>query len=146
MPQVHLFIYGSLLAPSVLRALLDREPAQQAAWLPGFRRAALRGQAFPGIAPAAGARTAGALIDVCRRELGALDAWEDDFFQRRRVGVRLPAGGALDAQAYVLAPRYRHLLAARPWSAEDFVRRLAPACAQQARHWRRDRNPGLRHT
>jgi gamma-glutamylcyclotransferase (GGCT)/AIG2-like uncharacterized protein YtfP len=146
MPRLRLFIYGSLLAPAVLRALLDRQPAQQAAWLPGFRRAALRGPAFPGIVPAAGARASGALIDVCRRELGALDAWEDDFFQRRRVRVCLPAGGELDAQAYVLAPRYRHLAAVRPWSAEDFGRRRAPACAQQARHWRRDRNPGLRHT
>ena len=145
MPQVHLFIYGSLLAPPVLRALLDRQPCAQAAWLPDFRRAALRGQPFPGIVPAPGARTPGALIEVQRRELGMLDAWEDDFFRRRRVRVCLPGGNVLEAQAYVLNRRHRHLAAARPWSAA-VVGRLAPACAQQARRWRRDRNPGLRHT
>lgn len=146
MTRLRLFIYGSLLAPAVLRAVLRRLPVQQAAWLPDYRRAALRGPVFPGIVPVAGARTPGALIELSQRELHRLDAWEDDFFRRRRVQVCLPQGGALNAQAYVLAPRYRHLVSARPWSAEDFGRRRAPACAQQARHWRRDRDPGLRQT
>ncbi|WP_370305355.1 gamma-glutamylcyclotransferase family protein [Sinimarinibacterium flocculans] len=146
MSGVTLFVYGSLLAPSVLHALLDRAPVSLPARLPDYRRSALRGQRFPGIVPSAGAQTSGALIEVSRRELQWIDAWEDDFFERRRVRVLADRAGGHPVQAYVLAPRYRHLLAARGWCVDDFARRHAPACAEAARRWRRDRDPGLRHT
>jgi gamma-glutamylcyclotransferase (GGCT)/AIG2-like uncharacterized protein YtfP len=146
MPRVPLFVYGSLLAPAVLRALLDREPSHLAAQLPDYRRTALRGQSFPAIVPAVGAVTAGALIRVDRRELRRLDAWEDDFFYRCSVSIRLADGDASSAQAYVLAPRHRHLVAARSWEPDDFTRHHAAACALHARRWRRDRNLSLRHT
>lgn len=146
MRPVTLFVYGSLLVPRVLRALLDREPPLLPAYLPGHRRNALRGHDFPGIAPATGASTAGGLITVSTRELRCLDAWEDDFFCRRPVRVLLSDGSAVAAQAYLLAAQYRHLLGARAWRADDFARRRAPACANRARRWRRDRDLRLRHT
>jgi gamma-glutamylcyclotransferase (GGCT)/AIG2-like uncharacterized protein YtfP len=146
MPRIAVFVYGSLLAPVVLRALLDREPPQLAAQLRDFRRTALRGWTFPAVVPQLGAATAGALIRVDPRELRRLDAWEDDFFCRRSVSIRLANGAASSAQAYVLAPRYRQLVAARSWDPADFTRHHAAACALHARRWRRDRNPSLRHT
>jgi gamma-glutamylcyclotransferase (GGCT)/AIG2-like uncharacterized protein YtfP len=146
MPRIAVFVYGSLLAPVVLRALLDREPPRLAAQLPDYRRTALRGQTFPAVVPQRGAATVGALIRVDQRELRRLDTWEDDFFRRCRVGIRLAEGVAGLAQAYVLAPRHRQLVAARGWDPADFTRHHAAACALHARRWRRDRNPSLRHT
>lgn len=146
MSRAALFVYGSLLAPQVLRALLDRAPALQPARLQDYRRSALRGQIFPGLVPAAGAVTPGALIDVRPCELRRLDAWEDDFFCRRPVDIRLTDGIRVRAQAYLLAPRHRHLLAARAWMSADFERRHAAACTSRIRRWRRDRGTGLRHT
>lgn len=146
MRPVSLFVYGSLLAPQVLRALLDREPPVIPARLPDYRRSALRGQPFPGLVPAADAVTDGGVIHVSPRELHCLDAWEDDFFCRTAVTVRLGRDGALRTQVYLLAPAHRPLLSNRAWQPQRFIARLAPVSAHRARRWRRDRDRSLRHT
>ncbi|MES0873733.1 gamma-glutamylcyclotransferase family protein [Sinimarinibacterium thermocellulolyticum] len=146
MRSLTLFVYGSLLVPAVLRALLDRVPMLAAAELAEHRRCALRGQDFPGLVPASGARTCGAVIAVGVRELAYLDDWESDFFERSAVTVHMTDGSVLAAQAYLLAPAHRHLATTRTWTLHDFARRHASSCARRARIWRRDRDRRLRHT
>jgi hypothetical protein len=43
------FVYGTLLFPEVLQALLNRQPKAAAAVLRGFRRQSIRDQVFPGV-------------------------------------------------------------------------------------------------
>eukprot|EP00959_Pyramimonas_sp_CCMP1952_P151859 3177395-Pyramimonas_sp.AAC.2 len=45
------FVYGSLLAPEVLHALLGRVPKQSKASLKGYRRYSIKGRPYPGIRP-----------------------------------------------------------------------------------------------
>lgn len=42
------FVYGTLMYPEVLQALLDRQPRQSAALIRGFKRYCIQGQVFPG--------------------------------------------------------------------------------------------------
>lgn len=48
-PSTPIFVYGSLMYPSVLTALLGRCPPAQAAVLTGFRRLRIRGEVYPAL-------------------------------------------------------------------------------------------------
>lgn len=50
-PNAHLFVYGTLMFPDVLLALLGRVPDALAWTIPGWRRVTLRDRAFPGLVP-----------------------------------------------------------------------------------------------
>jgi len=49
LPSTPIFVYGSLMYPSVLTALLGRCPPAQAAVLTGFRRLRIRGEVYPAL-------------------------------------------------------------------------------------------------
>ncbi|MEQ1440287.1 gamma-glutamylcyclotransferase family protein [Fontimonas sp. SYSU GA230001] len=113
---VRVFVYGSLLVAAVLRAVLRRPAALQAARLDGYARRALRGSTFPGVVRRSGGITEGALALLSVRELRRLDRFEDDHYRRRPVRVTLADGRRITAQTYVLERRSRSLLARRDWS------------------------------
>lgn len=123
MKPLRVFVYGSLLVAPVVRAVLRRTPEPLPATLGGYRRMGLRGHDFPGIVRRRDARTAGAVLRVSGRELRRLDAFEDDFYLRRRVRVRLADGRRVGAMAYVLRANARRLTHARQWSCERFAAR-----------------------
>jgi hypothetical protein len=45
------FVYGTLMAPEVLKALINRVPPMKPAVIKGFRRYRVKGQVFPAIVP-----------------------------------------------------------------------------------------------
>lgn len=79
------FVYGSLLAPEVLHALLGRVPTHKPALLRGFRRYALRDRAYPGVVrvPESAAPDAfvhgNVLLNLAPREAHLLDLFEDEY-------------------------------------------------------------------
>ncbi len=118
-----LFVYGTLMTPAVMRAVIGRLPPREAAVLPDHRRHGLRGRVYPVVVPEAGAQVDGVLYTgLTPQELARLDRYEDDFYLRRRVTVRDATGRARTAWCYVLRPRSRVRLARRPWSHARFER------------------------
>ena len=60
------FVYGTLMADEVVRALIHRVPRARPAVVSGYRRHALRGQVFPGTVPAGATDTVtGKVRGVC---------------------------------------------------------------------------------
>ena len=60
------FVYGTLMADEVVRALIHRVPRARPAVVSGYRRHALRGQVFPGTVPAGATDTVtGKVCVVC---------------------------------------------------------------------------------
>jgi len=51
------FVYGTLMYPQVLQALINRVPTNAKAVVNGFSRHSIRGQVFPGVIPAAANNT-----------------------------------------------------------------------------------------
>ena len=78
------FVYGSLMAPEVLQALLGRVPDRTEATVRGYRRFAIKDRVYPALVRSRGdadgdARVRGELIrGMSRRELAVLDWFEDE--------------------------------------------------------------------
>lgn len=119
MPEA-LFAYGSLQLPEVFEAVTLNKPEGTPAVLKHFQRTKLKGFGFPAILPVLGEETSGVFYprlgaDVWRR----LDAFEDDFYERKAVAVQLADGSWGQASTYVLSETYRHLSRDEAWSLDD---------------------------
>jgi gamma-glutamylcyclotransferase (GGCT)/AIG2-like uncharacterized protein YtfP len=114
---VRLFVYGTLLFPEVLTALLGRVPPSAPAVAPGWRVAALAGRVYPGLAPdPASAATGAVLSGLDATELVLLDAYEDvDEADYARTDITLADGTA--------CPTYVWLGAVLPttWTPDAFA-------------------------
>ena len=115
-----LFAYGSLQLPEVFEAVTRQSRKGVPAVLRDFRRTKLKGFGFPALRPALGIETSGVLYpaldeDAWRR----LDAFEDDFYQRRAVTIHLSDTSLCLAYVYVLADGFLHLSLDEPWSLSD---------------------------
>jgi gamma-glutamylcyclotransferase (GGCT)/AIG2-like uncharacterized protein YtfP len=93
---VDLFVYGTLLFPEVLEALLHRVPAREPATAIGWRVAALPGRPYPGLVPRRGAAASGLVLSGLDRAEGRLlDAYEDSDYRLTEItladGRRCPS-------------------------------------------------------
>jgi gamma-glutamylcyclotransferase (GGCT)/AIG2-like uncharacterized protein YtfP len=101
-----LFVYGTLLAPDVMRRVCGQVPPAMPATLPGFVRGGIAGEPYPAIVRSPGACVHGLLYArVTASMLSRLDRYEGGLY--RRCVVEVDAGdGLCPAQAYVLDPAY----------------------------------------
>ena len=118
-----LFVYGTLMMPALLQAVCGRSFAPRPATLDAYARHRLHAQVYPAIVPNNGAAVTGLLCEGIDGPLWQrLDDWEGEFYTRRRVTVCDDTGALLDAQTYVLAGAYYHLLSSEAWSPKEFER------------------------
>jgi gamma-glutamylcyclotransferase (GGCT)/AIG2-like uncharacterized protein YtfP len=82
---VDLFVYGSLLFPEVMRALLSRMPNMTPATLAGWRVAALPGRVYPALVRAEALAKGQLVTDLTPKEWQTLDAFEDPVYDLRRL-------------------------------------------------------------
>src|SRR3982074_2116547 len=80
-----LFVYGTLLFPEVLQALLDRVPELIPASVAGWRVVALPGRVYPGLVLDSETATGFLIIDLATSEWQILDAFEDEQYELRRL-------------------------------------------------------------
>ncbi|KAI7742529.1 hypothetical protein M8C21_031266 [Ambrosia artemisiifolia] len=99
------FVYGSLLADDVVRALLRRVPKNSPAILHGYHRFSIKGRVYPAILPVENKKIIGrVLMDITAPELDILDKFEDYEYERRLVDVSLlDSSDVLQAYTYVWA-------------------------------------------
>ncbi|GII81505.1 hypothetical protein Sru01_64870 [Sphaerisporangium rufum] len=125
-----LFVYGSLLFPEVWHALLGWVPASTPAAVDGWRVAALPGQVYPVLVPA-GAVARGRLVTgLTLPEWRVVDAFEDDFYELRRLTTRDGRPG----WAYVADGTVE--VRADDWDARHFGTRELAAFVARCGDWR----------
>lgn len=114
---MRLFLYGTLLDPRVLAAMSGdpRLPRRaEPAWLPGYRRVALRGTPYPTLLPVetSEGEVRGVVVRAGPCALARLAAYEGPFYRLVPVRVLTPRGPRR-ARAWLAA----HWRAdpARPW-------------------------------
>lgn len=118
------FVYGTLQFGDVLAAVIGRRLEGRAATLPDYARYAVKREPFPGIVPEPGSTVRGLVFsDIDPVALGRIDAFEGELYHREVVRVHTDDGQEIDAQAYVMRPRYSALLADAPWDEDTFARR-----------------------
>lgn len=115
-----LFAYGSLQLQAIFEAVTQQSREATPAVLEGFRRTQLRGYGFPAIIPAPGMTTPGRIYPALEEDAWRrLDAFEDDFYDRKIVMLRTANGAFHEAYTYVLSPRFLHLSLDEPWSLDQ---------------------------
>lgn len=137
-----LFVYGTLLLPAVIEALIGRVPRRLPATLPDYRRYRLTDEVFPAIAIEPAAQVDGLVYrDLDDRELMIIDAFESSIYTRQRIQAQTGPGEIVIADAYVLADDHTRLLRRAPaWSLEEFTTYSSPSyirmCAEFQMSWR----------
>jgi gamma-glutamylcyclotransferase (GGCT)/AIG2-like uncharacterized protein YtfP len=125
---MHVFAYGTLLEPAVMRAVTGRRFGSQPAVLCSYARFRVRGAVYPGIIATPGALTEGAVYcDVDAVSLARLDTFEGALYDRVGLNVDVETGrraaGPMRAEVYVIRPSQRQRLSAEAWDPEEFRRR-----------------------
>lgn len=118
-----LFVYGTLLAPELLRAIIGRSLQGVPAVLSGYSCYRVRCAAYPAVTKKTGALTYGNLfsgIDPSQWE--SLDDFESNLYERHLVDVSLAAESNVDAYTYVIADAHRDRLTSEAWEFEHFRR------------------------
>jgi len=119
--MIDLFVYGTLQIPEVFQAVTGRNVPAEPARLAEHARYRLKGLSYPGLVVEDGAVTEGLLF---RRlgpgEVARLDAFEDDFYERRMVSVTTLAGETVEAETYIVPAASRHRIDPRPWCLDEF--------------------------
>lgn len=120
---MNLFAYGTLLDEEIMARVSGCRPARLPAILPGHRRHALIGKAYPAVVRQEGCTVQGiCYLNLPLRAWQALDLFEDEMYERVPVRIITDAGLTLSAETYLCRPEFRHLLAADDWSFADFLR------------------------
>jgi len=118
---MNVFTYGSLMFADVWSRVAGQSCPSRIATLHHFAAWKVRGESYPGLAPAPGQSTTGLLyLDVSADAAARLDAFEGPFYQRTPVTVRLADGTAIEAETYIVTPAHRHELEPATWDAEEF--------------------------
>jgi gamma-glutamylcyclotransferase (GGCT)/AIG2-like uncharacterized protein YtfP len=125
-----LFVYGSLLFPEVVQALLHRVPDRSPATAVGWHAVALPGRAYPTLVPGEGSASGLLMVDLNSGEWHLLDAFEDEVYQLRDLVL-------LDGRrgwAYVCDDTSQTLL--EDWDVERFAARDLAAYVDSCIAWR----------
>ncbi|EFN58718.1 hypothetical protein CHLNCDRAFT_140371 [Chlorella variabilis] len=146
------FVYGTLMYPEVLNALINRVPKMEPAVILGYQRYRIRGQVFPGtIRSAPDSQVAGmVLLDLQPDELEMFDEFEGDEYYKEGVEARLEGGAACPTTVYIWQDSLRSYLYGE-WDPQEFrereLERYVEMCAgfaadvQQQRRWKGEFQP-----
>ena len=136
------FVYGSLMAPEVLQALLGRVPDRTEATVRGYRRFAIKDRVYPALVRSRGdadgdARVRGELIrGMSRRELAVLDWFEDEAYVPTDVEVETGEGETETVTCYLWDDETR---LDGEWRFETFrASHLFPAYVEMCEAFRED--------
>ena len=134
-PIVDLFVYGTLLFPEVLDALLGRVPPHRPATAPGWRVAALPGRLYPGLVADPDAVAPGSVLGgLDGGECRLLDAYEDVDYRRTAIaladGTRCSAyvwhadvlSNGWEPQLFAAAHLVGYVQGCRRWLADHLAR------------------------
>jgi gamma-glutamylcyclotransferase (GGCT)/AIG2-like uncharacterized protein YtfP len=118
---MNIFTYGSLMFPSVMKAVTGREFPSRKARLKSHARFKVIGESYPGLTPLKGAVTEGVLyIGVDVLSVRRLDEFEGEFYERKEISADALDGESLIAHAYVIKAQYRDRLSSAPWDPVHF--------------------------
>ena len=132
------FVYGSLMAPEVLQALLGRVPDRTEATARGYRRLAIEDRVYPALIRCddRDARVRGEIIrGMSRRELAVLDWFEDEAYVPTRVEVETDAGATETVTCYLWDDTTR---TAGEWSFQHFRAAHLAAYVEMCEAFRED--------
>jgi gamma-glutamylcyclotransferase (GGCT)/AIG2-like uncharacterized protein YtfP len=135
-PNQNVFVYGTLMYPQVLHALLNRVPSKSKAAIHGYKRYKIKGQVFPGVIPATPeCKVEGVLLkELTPEDMVVFDEFEGEEYYKLPIQPQLiseengneiasttaPAP-VIDASVYIWQDSLRDLLYGE-WDPEAFAK------------------------
>ena len=110
--NLNIFAYGTLMICSVMHVVTARHFRSQKAILRDYARFMIKGESYPGIMPVTDAQS-----------LAQLDTFEGELYQRTQIRVKTGARGMLNAEAYVVKPKYLGYLSLKAWDVNEFIQK-----------------------
>ena len=118
----NLFAYGTLMCPDIMQMVAGELLVPVSAVLSGYARYSIVNEDYPGLMPGLESEVQGQLyLNLSGRAWSRLDAFEGEMYERRSVRVILDSHDILEAQTYVIRPRYYDCLSEDAWSFEHFL-------------------------
>lgn len=118
----NVFVYGTLLLPNIMEAVIGASYESLPATLEGYRRCRIKNEVFPGITSDPETNTKGKLyIGIDARALKLLDAFEGDLFDRQLLSVSADNGDRYQAYVYVVPDWNAGHLSEESWSLKTFM-------------------------
>ncbi|MFB3090485.1 MAG: gamma-glutamylcyclotransferase family protein [Gammaproteobacteria bacterium] len=116
------FVYGTLLVPSVMQAVTGQTFESDKAILHNYARYKVKGHVFPGIIETENQSVEGILYkDVDKVILQRLNVFESYIYYRKEVMVSLANHKHVPAYTYVIAPEFEDKLTGLAWELEEFT-------------------------
>jgi len=119
----NLFAYGTLMCADIMEGVSGCCLPAVPGILKGYRRWAVKGAEYPGIAPDEEGHVEGMVYrNIPETAWERLDRFEGDMYARQLVQIELNDGATLLAAAYVVRPQYTGYLENTEWDFPDFLR------------------------
>lgn len=133
---VHIFAYGTLTIPEVMRAVTGQCFHSAKAHLPGYERYCLVDKIYPGIIHTGQKFTTGKIyFDVDEQSLQRLDYFEDELYSRQGVTVVLPDHAVMNAYAYIVPSTQIKQVSKHIWSEKQFRISYLTGFLTQVHQW-----------
>jgi len=121
---VVLFVYGTLMVPSVMCAVSGFRGPGRAAVLHDHVRRRVVGEVYPGIVSRAGESVSGLVyVGLSGPQMHRLDLFEGEAYRRVELPVTMDDGQTWRAHTYVMAAGHERHLSREAWSLDEFLRR-----------------------
>lgn len=119
----HLFAYGSLMCPDIMRLVSGLALSGEPATLVGYRRCKMRGETYPAVLVDRDSSVTGMLYrDLNPPAWQRLDRFEGEMYRRLETPARLSDNSVINAGVYVIRTAYQHHLLPEDWSFDEFLR------------------------
>ncbi len=120
-----LFVYGTLMWPDVLKAVIGRIPAMEDAILEGHRRLKIKNAIYPALIIAPSYTVKGKLIrGLSNKELLIIDDFEGDEYTRKEVMIKTATGNIEAAFVYIFNDDYLYLLKDEDWKPSELSEKV----------------------
>ncbi len=118
---MNIFTYGTLMEPSLFRAVCGKAFLSKKAVLSEYARYRVKNETYPGIIHSPGRRVKGVVyLDVDDGSIHRLDRFENVYFYfRTAVSVKAETG-MIPAETYAVKWEHRDVLSHEAWDFENF--------------------------
>ena len=122
---MNIFTYGTLMFSPVWDAVVKANYRASSATLRGYSRKKIIDDIYPVAFEAGDQDFINGIVyyDIEVEDINRLDEFEGEYYRRTLVSVELKDQSPVEADVYIIKPRYRRLVSSQEWNPDDFQQR-----------------------
>jgi gamma-glutamylcyclotransferase (GGCT)/AIG2-like uncharacterized protein YtfP len=122
---MNIFTYGTLMFSPVWDTVVKANYRAASATLRGYSRRKISNAIYPVAFQADPQDFIQGIVyyDIEPADIKRLDEFEGAYYMRTSIRAELKEHPAVEADAYIIKPRYQHLISSQEWNPHDFQQR-----------------------